>query len=330
MSHGPDLPLPPARALQGWSRELAALRPRRFWFGRFLFHHLEALVETARDAALDPLLHVLLSAVAAGDSPAPAFDPQIQARLLQELTACGLLHVSETGWQLTPAGRAALDAGSFVEVGRQRRSFWFVDNAACSRPPHFLLPQRSLDVTVAPDGWTFPVEALAACVRQPAQWKQRHHFPEDVRAVVELAAAPDDWRAVMIDRAEQFLGVVVESGESGLKAFSVRPDTWGLEREPPAFALTAGWDEVLPDLAVDQAPDAWCQAWQAWCQPRGVVPADADACRLEYDGQRLLVRAPKKLTERLRTARGEPLKNEAWLLAGAGRLRRAAQLAVSE
>ena len=132
-------------------------------------------------------------------------------------------------------------------------------------------------------------------------------------------AAPGDWRAVVVDHAEQFIGIATETAEGGLTAFSVRPDMWKLEREPPTFTLAAAWEEVLPDLAVEPAPEAWRRAWLAWCQSRGVSLADAEACQMEArKSPRSRARA-KKLADRLRTARGEPLKNEAWLLAGDGR-----------
>jgi hypothetical protein len=326
MSHGPDLPLPTARALQGWWRELAPFHPRRFWFGRLFLHHVDALVETTRAAALDPLQHALLRVVAVNNSLAAGFDPQVRTRLLNELSTCGLIAQAGRGWQVTPAGHAAVSSASYKQAVRCRRPFWFIDNAVCDRPLLFVLPQRPLEATVPPERWAFPANALAACIQQPLEWKERHGFPTDVRAVVDLAAAPGDWRAVMIDRAERFLGLVVATVEGSMTAFSVRPEAWGLEREPPAFTLAAGWQDVLPDLASEPAPEAWRQAWLAWCQQRGVTPADAEFCVLERDGQRLMVRAPKKLGERLRAARGEPLKNEAWLTAGDGRFRTAAQI----
>ncbi len=289
MSHGPDLPLPSARALQGWWRELAGLRPGRLWFGRLLFHHLDALVEIAHAAVLDPLQRVLLRAIAA-DAPLSSFDPQVRTRLLHELAHAGLLGAGGTNGSLSPAGRSAVATGSFTRIDRARRSFWFVDNTGCAQPPQFLLPQRPLESGATPDGWSFPPESLAEQVRRSAEWKQRHHFPEDVQTIVDLAAAPGDWRAVMLDRTEQFLGVVVEALEdSALTAYAVRPDTWGVECDAPAFTLSAPWQEVLPDLAVELSADDWRQAWLQWCQPRGL--AEADACILEREGQRLLIRA---------------------------------------
>jgi hypothetical protein len=329
MTHGPDLPVPPARALQGWWRDLAPLRPGRLWFGRLLLHQVGALVETTSETVLEPLQRALLRA-GTPDSALASFDPQVRAVLVAELADAGLLGANGTGFGPTPAGRAAADAGSFTRVRRERRTFRFVDNSGCGRPPHFLAVQRPPEQAVAPPDWTFPAEALAECVRRPQEWKERHRFSSDVRSVVDLAAAPADWRAVLTDRAEQLLCVVVEAAEGPAVAFAVRSDTWGLERDPPAFTLASGWEDVLPDLAAEPPPEEWRRAWSAWCQPRGVAEADAGACALERQGGQLLVRAPKKLAERLRTARGDPLKNEAWLLAGTGRFRAAAQLSVTE
>jgi hypothetical protein len=327
MTHGRDLPSPPARALQGWFRELVHLDPRRLWFGRLLFHHLEALVASVSPAVLDPLQRALLRA-ATRPAALAAFDPQLRARLLGELSTCGLFNSTSAGEPLTTAGRAALETGSFSRIHRERHSFWFVDNAEVSGPPQFLLPQRPLETCTPPDGWHFDVETLIRCVHESPEWKERHRFPTDVHAVLDFNAANGDWRAVMIDRAEQFHGVLVETGDGSLAAFSVRPETWGLEREPLAFALSTGWQEMLPDLLTLVSPESWREAWLAWCQARAILPADADMCQVECDGQRLVVRAPAKLGERLRTARGEPLKNEAWILAGIGRFRLVAQIEV--
>jgi hypothetical protein len=51
-----------------------------------------------------------------------------------------------------------------------------------------------------------------------------------------------------------------------------------------------------------------------------------EACRLERVDHRLLVHAPPRLIERLRAARSDAMKQEAWLLAGVGRIRSAAQI----
>ena len=110
MTQGSDLPLPTARTLAGWWRELADLRPRRLWFGRLLFHHLDALVETTHEVVLDPLPRALLQAVAA-DLPTSSFDPQLRVCLLRELTKAGLLDSASNAPILTKAGQIALETG---------------------------------------------------------------------------------------------------------------------------------------------------------------------------------------------------------------------------
>ena len=103
------------------------------------------------------------------------------------------------------------------------------------------------------------------------------------------------------------------------------PESWVLEPEP-LLALAEGWEEALPDLAVEPSPQMWRQAWQTWSQPRSLASADVAACRLERVDHRLLVHAPLRLIDRLRAARSDAIKQEAWLLAGEGRTRTAAQI----
>jgi len=81
---------------------------------------------------------------------------------------------------------------------------------------------------------------------------------------------------------------------------------------------------------VDLSLDHWRHAWRAWCHPRGLPVAEVDACILERQGCRLRVTAVPRLIERLRTARSDVFKGEAWLLAGTGRLRAAAQVELVE
>src|SRR5262249_28239985 len=147
----------------------------------------------------------------------------------------------------------------------------------------------------------------------------------DVTRVLGRPAA--DWREVILARPEQlFLALAQAPADEGggLLGFAVRPDGWVLEREAPVLALPAGWREALAGLVEEPPPEAWRQAWQAWCQPRGVPAPECEACRLEPAGAALVVRAPRRLVERLRAARSDAVKGEAWLLAGAGRCRASA------
>jgi hypothetical protein len=259
-------------------------------------------------------------------------DRQVLARLVRELTGAGLLHANGAGaWRLTDAGHHALETGSLAVPAEERRTFCFVDNAALHRPPHFLpLRQPPRPIPPAPDikDCFFDIANLEACIRQTVDWKARYHFPAEVEAL--LPPRPDEppeenSRRVILDSPAQMAFVFIRTTTSAMLGFRVRTEGWVLEPEP-VLALGEGWEEVLPDLAAEPPPEAWRQAWRAWSHPRSLPSAEVDACRLEHSDHRLLVRAPQRLIERLRAARSDAIKQEAWLLAGVGRTRTAAQL----
>ena len=131
MSHGPDLPLPPARTIQGWWRSWPpSARSVSGTAGSFFTtwtpsSKLPAQSRSTRSRAL-------LRAIAGGGTLSPAFDRQVQARLLNGLAAHGLLAAEGPAYRVTPTGDGALATGSFSQVVRRRHSFWFVDNAACA------------------------------------------------------------------------------------------------------------------------------------------------------------------------------------------------------
>jgi hypothetical protein len=125
-----------------------------------------------------------------------------------------------------------------------------------------------------------------------------------------------------VDRPGQALLALVEvAARSGtlLLGFPVRPDGWTLGREP-VLSWPDGADR-LGALGADPGLESWRLAWQLWCQQRSLPGNDVEACRLEVVGHRLRVQASTRLVERLRSARSDALKGEAWLLAGTGRVR---------
>jgi hypothetical protein len=328
---------PGSRVLLGWWRELLGRQPRQLWFGRLLVHRVEAPFRVVRTRSLDlwqhALLHLLGTRVPHSSDPESSLadlhvDRQVLAQFLRELTSAGLLHQNGSGlWDLTDSGRRAVESGSLAVRSEERRTLFFVDNAALGRPPHFLPLRRPLaPAAFAPSPETasarFEVASLEACIRQNPEWKTRHHFPADVESVLPPAT---DWRRVVFDSPEPLALVFIRTAEPRVLGFLIRAEGWTLEPEP-ILALAEGWEEVLPDLAVEPAPEAWRQAWQAWCQPRSLPPAEVEACRLERADHRLVVHAPPRLIERLRTARSDAMKQEAWLLAGVGRIRSAAQI----
>jgi hypothetical protein len=325
--------LPGGRVILGWWRELTGVRPVRLWYAHLLLHRVEVLVESARTGPLTLLARSLLPLLSRTAGPLQAdavatelkMDPALAGDLLRELVRLGLAR--ETGgdrWEVLPEnGQADAQANAHC---LERRSFYFSDGS----PPAYLpLSPHAATPLTPPEGWHFDLEALEACVRQGGEWKVRHGFPEDVLRVIHLGAGTEpDWRQVPFVRAEQALLVLVETTDSGaVLGFPVRADGWALGREP---VLSLPGAEAL--LAVVGAVDAeaWKHSWQTWCQQRNLPAAEAEACKLEVVGHRLVVQAPPRLIERLRSARSDALKGEAWLLAGTGRARATALIDLGE
>jgi hypothetical protein len=328
---------PGSRVLLGWWRELLGRQPQQLWFGRLLIHRVEAPFRVVRARSLDrwqrALLHLLGTHVPrSGDLESSLTDLQVDrqvlAQLIRELIGAGLLHQNGSDlWDLTESGQHALKTGSLAVPSEERRTLYFVDNGMLRRPPHFLPLRRAPRLASSvPSPETasarFEVASLEACIRQNPEWKTRHHFPADVESVLPPAT---DWRRVIFDSPEPLALVFIRTAESRVLGFLVQAEGWTLEREP-ILALAEDWEEVLPDLAVEPSSEAWRQAWQAWCQPRSLPPAEVEACRLERGDHRLVVHAPPRLIERLRAARSDAVKQEAWLLVGDGRTRLAARI----
>lgn len=332
---------PGSRVLLGWWRQLAGLQPRQVRISRLFLHRIEALVRVRRARSLDRWQHALLH-LASTRVPHVAelessftdlrMDPQVLAQFVQELASTGLLYRNGSGlWQVTPAGRDALESGTLSVSAEERRTFIFVDHSSLGRPPHFL-PLRPgparLTGSLSPEAaaCSFQIAYLEACIHQSPEWKARFHFPTDVEALLPPSA---DWRCVVLDSLETksfvFLHTAEASDEPLVRGFSIHPEGWALDSEP-SLVFAEGWQEALPDLDEDPSPEMWRQAWQVWSHPRGLPSTEVEACRLERVDHRLLVHAPLRLIERLRTARSDAVKQEAWLLAGDGRTRTAAQI----
>jgi hypothetical protein len=316
---------PGSRVLLGWWRELAGLSPRRLWFAHLLLHRVEALVEAVADRPLDALTRGLLVLLARSGptdahrlAAALAVDRPLLAELLGNLEAAGLACSAEGIWRATPAGQSAALRPTEPVTEPRRRSFYFVD---APEPAFVPLAPAATTPLMPPPGWSFDLGVLDACVRRPAGWKAERGFPADVTRLVHPANLADEgaWRAVPLDRAEQALLVLIER-EGRLIGLPVQADSWSLGREPAlSLSLSAIWFD--PGGA-----DAWRQAWQVWCQQRSLPAAEVDSCHLELDGHRLRVRAPGRLVERLRAQRSDAVKGEAWLMAGADRVRGVARL----
>jgi hypothetical protein len=352
MTAAPALAFPGSRALAGWWRQLAAHRPEEVWVGHLALHRVEALVELTRPCRPDPLARFLLTAIRL-ERARPADAPSEVLRHLDErlhlgrgllrqalraLAAEGLLAEGGLGgWALTPLGEQALDRGEYPRRSQERRSFHFVQPRDGSASPHFINLNSHGDApTPVSEAWDFDPAALVASLAREAEWKARYGFPAEVSAVLGApAAAPvAAWREVIVHRPERLLVVLVRVAGAGgagrLQAFAARQAGWALQGGAPAFAVEGRWDELFPELTAGLPARAWRQAWLAWCQPRGLPAGEPESCTLEPSRERLRVLAPSRLIDRLREARSDAVKGEAWLLAGEGSLRRAALIELVE
>jgi hypothetical protein len=258
--------------------------------------------------------------------------------MIRRLEARGLVEALPSGAQLTAAGQRALTDGSYTVHVHERHPFYFLDSPSPEQPPAFLPLLQPL--RTAPRDTPAPaidVSWLMACIEQEPSWKRRHRFPGEVEAVLSSAAGAaeaDAWRRVVLVSAElAWLLLVRVAGDKeggGLLGFSLQSEGWVLHGEKPALALEDSWPEVLPELAEEPSLEAWQQAWHLWCQPRRISAAEAAACRLERSGHQLLVHAPHRVIERLRAARSDAVKGEAWLLGGQGRIRPAALIRLAD
>lgn len=329
---------PSSRVLAGWWPHLDRFHPRGLWLGQLLLHRVEAPVVVSRPLSLDRLSRFLLEALVAPAGMSAAqlalclrLDAQFVGRLLAEVEAAGLAH-NGGAWSLTEAGRAVL-AGRHEHVVSERRTFYFAEGPPSHPGTRFLPldrpPTSSWNETV---DWRFDVSLLRDCAGQPAEWKARHGFPADVRAVATEPA--EAWQQVIVDRAEQLAALFVLSGERGseetLLGLAVQMPGWQLQGDRPVLELGSDWRESLPELAEEPGLEQWREAWRGWCQPRGVPAGEVEACVLERRGLNLVVRTPRPLLERLRTGRSEAVKGEAWLFAGEGRTRSAALVELAE
>jgi hypothetical protein len=343
MKAAPPLVFPSSRVLAGWWRQLAHLTPRALAVGRLLLHHVEALVLSERSTPLDPFASFVLRALSQSPSlPLPELEVrlplgrQLLGRVLAALSAGALAEVDGAGrWRVTGAGREAAEDGQSRRTGYERRAFHFRDTPPAPFVPLEVPPGHEV---APPDHWRFDPAVLRHCVERPPEWKRRHGFPTEVRAVLtpdssDAPGEPPAWQRVVLDRPEALvLALVVIPGEAlegELRGFAVEPRGWLLSAARPALTMGPGWPEVFPELAPEPSAEAWRGPWRAWCQGHGVAPAEADACALSRDGPFLRAEVPRELLARLHSVNGETAHDEVWLLAGEGAMRTAARVEVT-
>ena len=187
MNPRPDAPafrVPPPSALRDWWQKLGVGGPAsRLWYGAFLCHDVEALVELSVDESLDPMQLSLLQAVAADEklprprddasadfaSPrlSPLFvDPQLAYRIFHRLAEQGLVTWQGRRWSPTDKGREAVARGTVAHVRPLRQRFFFVDNAPAAGASHFLSLRQTPPPSPPPAGWKLTPAILAECIER--------------------------------------------------------------------------------------------------------------------------------------------------------------------
>jgi hypothetical protein len=346
MNPVPPLIFPGGRTLAGWWKVLAPLQPQAVSVGHLLLHRVEALARVPQAHRLDVLPFFALKALAqTPGEPLERVDNRLHLgrallrQVVAQLEAEQLVAPCEGGaWSLTGEGQKALVQGDYQREVNERRVFDFAEPQRPDGPPVFLRLQRDLvfEPWFAVGDWHFDARVLEEVARRPDAWKERHGFPTDVREILlpqTNAVEAPPWQRILLDRPAHLIAVLIlvpaADGHEQLQAFAVRRDGWELDSREPVFTLPDG-KALVADFVTEPTADDWRQAWRAWCQPRSLPAAEVEACALEPSGWRLRVLANSRLIDRLRSARSDALKGEAWVLAGTGRLRPAARLELVE
>lgn len=315
---------PAGPTLATWWQQVSPLQPRELWVAHLAVHRVETLVRVEHPCRLDPLLLRILDALARAETMDAAerhtgLHRQFLHRALANLQADGLVTVRALGhWQITPAGRQALDTGAYGRLLQERRTFHFrvgIGEGA-------FLPLRRLagEPGPAPPACPFDLATLDDGLQRPREWKEHHGFPLDVRGrAMPNAPAPADWRHVTVVTPIQMTMALVVTEE--LRGFA--SDEEGvLDTEQPIFTLRSAGSEVFPELAAPPNAETCATAWQEWCQVQGQPEA---ASRVELQGHELRIAPSTALDERLRSQAAG-----AWLLVGTGEVRRAARITIRE
>jgi hypothetical protein len=342
MRAAPPLVFPSSRVLAGWWQQFAPLAPQSLAVGHLLLHHVEALVLSERSPAFDPFAAFVLRALVIS-SPLPLAElderlhvgRQLLGRILGELASGGLAVVEDgQRWRATAAGHALTESGESRRAGYERRAFHF---RAAPQPRFVPLAALPCHPIAPPDTWVFDPDVLRQSIAQTSEWKRRHGFPADVRAILtpdvpERPGEPPSWQRVVVDQPEHLvLALIVVAGkarEGELNGYVIDPRGWRLDSLRPVLTMNGDWAEAFPEVTPGPSAEGWRSAWRAWCQARGVAVAEADACGLSREGPILRVTAPRELLGRLHSANGEAARDEVWLLAGEGTMRTAARVEV--
>ena len=335
MDRASSLIFPGSKTLAGWWRQLAPHQPTALAIGYAFLHRIEAPVHVHCDQELDPLAHFVLQALSLSDAdlagrlhlPAPA----LQTVLIQ-LQSENLAARTSNAWQLTERGHAALQAGTIPVHVIQRRVFPFLERLDSSgarvSEPCFVPLSECVSVPWPVDeAHHIEIGELRKIASQSVEWKKANGFPLDVEAFAD-ASSLDVTQQVIVDRPERVMIVLISIAAHEVLGFAVKAESWTLFDRTPVVRMPSA-SESLWSASV-QAPktEVWQESWRSWCKQRQLPTNEVEICALNYRPPRLEVQAPARLVQRLQAAKSDLFKGEAWLLAGDGYIRTAAQLAI--
>lgn len=345
MDRASSLPFPGSRTLAQWWRRLEPRRPQALWVGYWYLHRVEAPVVTTRGKPLDPLGRLLLRALILEQLEAcrgsGACLRRLQERMylpgavlqqmLRGLKRDGLVAGDGSGWWATERGRIVAERDDAATEMVERHVFPFAERPDSegrrSLPPHYLpiaeCPGMPWVVGAAEH---FDPALLTECLSRPVEWKETFDFASAGTRLVVEAESSVEGRSVIVDRPGCLFLALVWTDADELLGFPAAPGGWTLFDDEPALRLSAAARSVWPALTEMPAETDLAEAWAVWCRQRSVPPAEISACRLRWTGGYLDVAVPARLEQRLRDARSDVFKGEAWLLPGAGHVRPAAAL----
>jgi hypothetical protein len=354
------LPFPNSQTLAAWSRQLLARRPFAIWVGDVRIHRVEFLAEIAHTRRLDPVTRAVLAVLELGTlAPTHArtsladlelflgLDRSLLRPKLNQLVQEGLIaaEIAESGmpssWAATAAAVRARQQGQVSANVTERRVLSFMENDSSPRRVLFtnLMEDSARLLLPAPpslgEPCPFELSSLESCIGQSSAWKKRRGFPAEVQRIVSNlddhpspAAEKEHWQRVAVDRVERLFVVMLREA-GGLHAFAVRRQGWVLQAARPCFSLDDGdWEEFFTELATGTSLDSWRLAWLNWGRSRNWPVGELDECSLECDGICVRAVVGRELMDRVRSARGDPLKGENWLVTGTGSLRACAKLEI--
>jgi hypothetical protein len=343
MDRASSLIFPGSRTLANWWRQLSPLQPRSLGIGYGFLHRVEAPVNVLSEEPVDPLAHLVLQALALEETAGVRL-VSLQQRLCLPVTFVhrvlagmqeeGLVAGFEAdGWRATERGSQALERRSIGKRSLKRRVFPFLERMDAAGPrlgsPEFVPIAECAGVPwPVDDSHRFESAALQACIEQSLEWKQSRAFPLDVEGLA-AGAGPETWQQVIVDRPERAMLVLMLVNKE-VQGFAVKVDGWTLYDRAPVLRLAAPADALWPALAQPPPMHVWQEAWRSWCKQRQLPTNEVEICALTYQPPRLEVQAPNRLVQRLQAAKSDLFKGEAWLLAGDGYMRTAAQLQIRQ